>query len=227
MAQGAATESESSPPSGHVPLNLPINSVHGAHPASASVHASMADVPVQDDSFQKAGFDDGDWPVSSAYDGWSLDEQLNHIREALDLLSGSAPGVGTPSAPIGEPSKRSHRFDAVHDQKHGYHRRAKKEDGSRLGHFVFGLVFLMLGTGILVLSIASILPRQIWFMADLPIAGVLLQVLGVFLFGLGLSAQLRRFHAALRTNETVKPYRRFDEPQMNHASPHLDAKVRS
>lgn len=231
-AQEREAESQGSTPLGHIPLNVPINSVHSAHPSSASTHSSIADAPIQDPHLQDAPFQDAslgssDWPVASAYDGWNLDEQLSNIRETLDLLSSSAPVTDTPSTPIAEPSKTEYRFDAMHPEKRGLHRRAKKEDRSLMGRFVFGLVSLMLGTGILVLSIASILPRQLWFEADVPIAGVLLQVFGVFLIGLGLSAQLRRFHAALRASEASKPYRRFDEPQMDHASPHLDAKVRS
>lgn len=210
-----STESDSS---GHVPLNIPINDLHGAHHSGPSVP-----LPKDFDQSESA------WPVASAYDGWNLDEQLSHIRQVLDSISVPADDADQMlDADLSASSlpKAEHRFDAMHSEKRGLHRRTPKRD-PLMGHFVFGLTFLMLGTGLLVLSIASILPRQIWFPADVPIAAVLLQVFGVFLTGLGLSAQLRRFQAALAPQEPNRQRRRFDEPQFEHKAPHVDVKVRS
>lgn len=217
------------PPVGHVPLNIPIKDLHGAHCSAPKASKTSS----SSNPSRHPGNDVHSWPVASAYDGWDLDEQLTHIREVLDSLSNSA---SSDSASLvddedsffdsdTELAQRAHRFDARHHEKRGLHRRAKKND-SLMGRFVFGLVFLMLGTGILALSIASILPRQIWFPADVPIGAVLLQVFGAFLAGLGLSAQIRHFQSALHVQETNQLHRRFDEPQMQR-SPHVDVKVRS
>ena len=216
--------------SGHVPLNLPINDLHGAHSSRVSNSGSSVPSSKIPPTPDKSGIERHDWPISSAYDGWDLDEQLSHIRQVLDSISDSTSSAGadpfdTESVATKFP-KADRRFDAMHYEKRGLHRRPSKRE-PLIGRFVFGLVFLMLGTGILVLSIALILPREIWFPADVPIAGVLMQVFGAFLVGLGLSAQLRRFQAALHVEEPDRQYRRFDEPQLQNQSPHVDVKVRS
>ena len=217
--------------SGHVPLNLPINDLHGAHSSRVSNSGSSVPSSKIPPTPDKSGIERHDWPISSAYDGWDLDEQLSHIRQVLDSISDSASSADVDSMLDAEVSNKAFsknglRFDAMHQEKEGRHRRPSKRE-PLMGRLVFGLVFLMLGTGILVLSIALILPREIWFPADVPITGVLMQVFGAFLVGLGLSAQLRRFQAALHVEEPDRQYRRFDEPQLYNQSPHVDAKIRS
>ncbi|MGD9128580.1 MAG: hypothetical protein PVH19_14480, partial [Planctomycetia bacterium] len=145
MTQEQAAMSESSIISSHVSEASSVNSVHGPHPSSAANHASLPDTFYQDAYREKSDLESG-WPVSSAYDGWNLDEQLSHIREALDLLESSKSMIDT-STSVTEPAKIEHRFDTVHSEQHGLHRRSKKNDHSLMGRFIFGLMFLTLGTG--------------------------------------------------------------------------------